>query len=171
MNRIALTLLTFLVASPLAFGAETAKGKTVKIPKKIEKTQTRPSEKEAPPPSSGNSLYDRLGGKELLKVMADEWVANVAADKQVSRYFEKADLPAFKAQWVDQVCEASGGSCKFAGKGIKETYKEMGLKDVDIKVLMDDLGRVLDKMKIEKPERDELLALLSAMQGEVVEKK
>jgi hemoglobin len=171
MNRIALTLLTFLIAIPPAFGAETTKGKTAKTLKKTEKAQTPPAEKETSAPTPGNSLYDRLGGKEALKVMADEWVASAAADKQISKYFEKTDLPAFKSQWVDQVCEASGGSCKFVGKGMKETYKEMGLKEPDVKALIDDLGRVLDKMKIGKPERDELLSLLGTMQGEPAEKK
>jgi hemoglobin len=171
MRKALSAMMWVLIASPLAFGAQPVKGRPAKTPKKVEIAQSRPKEKENPTPTSGNSLYDRLGGKDVLKVIADEWIANVAADKSINKFFEKADLPAFKSLWVEQVCEASGGSCQFSGKGMKETYKEMGLKETDEKALMEDLERVFDKMKIDKPEKDELLKILVTIQGDSVEKK
>jgi len=72
----------------------------------------------AQPPSS---LYGRLGGKPAITAVVDEFVARVAADKRITAFFagvaaDPARLAAFKGKLVDQICEASGGPCKYSGK-------------------------------------------------------
>src|SRR5262245_44605072 len=63
--------------------------------------------KEAAP--AKKSLYDRLGGKDAIKAVIDEFVANVVADKRINKFFAKADAAKLKGALVDQVCMATGG--------------------------------------------------------------
>src|SRR5207244_9008662 len=73
------------------------------------------------------SLYDRLGGKPAITAVVDDFTARVAADRRINRFFANTDVPAFKAKLVDQICEASGGPCKYTGKDMKTDRKSTRL--------------------------------------------
>src|ERR1700751_4955974 len=73
------------------------------------------------------SLYDRLGGKKAIVAVVDEFVGRVAADSRINGYFKDTAsdpmrLSAFKMKLVDQICQASGGPCKYTGKSMKEAH-------------------------------------------------
>ena len=55
------------------------------------------------------SLYDRLGGKDAITAVVDDFVGNVAADKRINGFFAKANIPNLKRNLVDQICQGTGG--------------------------------------------------------------
>lgn len=114
------------------------------------------------------SLYDRLGKKDAIVAVVDDFVANVAADARINAFFANADVPAFKAKLVDQICEVSGGPCKYTGKNMKEAHTGMGVKDEDFNALVEDLIKSLDKFKVPEKEKGELLTALGAMKEDIV---
>jgi hemoglobin len=121
------------------------------------------------------SLYDRLGGKKAITAVVDEFVSNVAADTKINGFFAKTAgdpkrLAAFKGKLVDQICEASGGPCKYKGKSMKEAHKGMGVSGADFDALVGDLVKALDKFKVPEKEKGELLGALGPMKGDIVEK-
>lgn len=123
----------------------------------------------------GKSLYDRLGGKKAIAAVVDEFVARVAADKRINGFFKAtaADpkrLAKFKGNLVDQICQASGGPCKYTGKDMKTAHKGMGITDADFNALVEDLTGALDKFKVGEKEKSELLAALGPMKKDIVEK-
>src|SRR5690242_4314806 len=82
------------------------------------------------------SLYDNLGGKKAITAVVDEFVSRVAADNRINSFFKQTAsdpkrLASFKAKLVDQICEASGGPCKYTGKNMKEAHKGMGVSGAD----------------------------------------
>jgi truncated hemoglobin YjbI len=82
------------------------------------------------------SLYDRLGGKTAIVAVVDEFVGRVAADTRINGFFkdtaaDPARLAAFKGKLVDQICEASGGPCKYTGKDMKTAHAGMGITEAD----------------------------------------
>src|SRR5678815_706317 len=58
-------------------------------------------------------LYDRLGGKPAITAVVDDFIGNVAGDARINRRFANANIPRLKTMLVDQICEASGGPCKY----------------------------------------------------------
>jgi hemoglobin len=64
------------------------------------------------------SLYDRLGGQPSISAVVDEFVARVAADKRINAFFARTDIAHLKMQLVNQICEASGGPCKYTGRSM-----------------------------------------------------
>lgn len=113
-------------------------------------------------------LYDRLGGKDAITAVVDDFVANVAADKRINAFFANADIPGLKQKLVDQICEATGGPCKYAGKDMKTAHAGMGVKDADFSALVEDLVKSLDKFKVPEREKSELLAALGGMKTDIV---
>jgi hemoglobin len=114
------------------------------------------------------SLYDRLGGKPAITAVVDDFVARVAADRRINRFFANTDVPSFKAKLVDQICEVSGGPCKYTGKDMKTAHAGMGITDADFNALVEDLVATLDKFKVPEKEKSELLGALAPMKKDIV---
>ena len=119
------------------------------------------------------SLYDRLGGKKAVIAVVDEFVGRVAADTRINKYFMAAAsdpkrLDAFKTKLVDQICEASGGPCKYKGMDMKSAHAGMGISASDFDALVEDLVAALDKFKVDAADKQQLLGVLGPMKSDIV---
>jgi hemoglobin len=119
---------------------------------------------------ANKSLYDRLGGKEAITAVVDDFVGRVAADNRINKFFAKANVPRLKSQLVNQICEASGGPCKYTGPDMKTAHRGMGITNTAFDALVGDLIATLDKLKVGEREQKELLAALGPMKNDIVEK-
>jgi len=115
------------------------------------------------------SLYERLGGKEAITAVVDDFVGHVAADKRINGFFAKANVPRLKMMLVDQICEATGGPCKYTGRDMKSAHQGMGITNADFDALVGDLVASLDKFKVGEREKQELLAALGPMRKNIVQ--
>ena len=116
------------------------------------------------------SLYDRLGGLKAIEAVTKEFLTNVAADKRINGRFAKTDIKKLEKHLVDQICEATGGPCKYKGKSMVEAHKGMKITDAELTALVEDLVKALDKFKVPKAEKDALLGALGGMKGDIVGK-
>ena len=122
-----------------------------------------------PPPQADNrSLFDRLGGLPAITAVVDEFVTVTGADPRINMFFANADVPRLKQLMVDQICEGTGGPCKYTGKSMKESHVNMKVKAEDFEVFIEDLTKTLDKFNVPAREKGEVLAAFRAMQGDVV---
>ncbi|HEV8255671.1 MAG TPA: group 1 truncated hemoglobin [Casimicrobiaceae bacterium] len=119
-------------------------------------------------PMMQKSLYDRLGGKDALTAVVDDFVGNVAADKRINGFFAKADIPRLKRNLVDQICQGTGGPCVYTGKDMKTAHKGMGISDADFNALVEDLVKTLNKFKVPAKEQGELLGILGPLKPQIV---
>ncbi len=122
--------------------------------------------------SKERSLYGRLGGKSVITAVVDDFVVRVAGDPRINRFFTNPDTALFKVKLVDQICEASGGPCKYTGKDMQTAHQGMGITNADFDALVDDLATTLDKFKfwISEQEKNELLAVLGPLRKNIVTK-
>jgi hemoglobin len=121
------------------------------------------------------TLYERLGGKKSITAVVDDFVGRVAADSRINSFFKDtaADprrLAKFKKNLVDQICQASGGPCKYMGKDMKTAHAGMGITSPDFNALVEDLVAALDKFKVGDKEKNELLGALAPMKSDIVTK-
>ena len=122
-----------------------------------------------------DALYKSLGGKKAIVAVVDEFVGRVAGDSRINGYFKDTAsdpkrLAAFKMKLVDQICEASGGPCKYTGKSMKEAHAEMGITSGDFNALVEDLVGALDKFHVKEADKNALLGVLGPMKSDIVEK-
>lgn len=116
-----------------------------------------------------SSLYERLGGKNAIVSVVDDFVARVADDSRINGKFGRSDVPRLKSMLVDQVCEATGGPCTYTGREMKDAHASMGVTTGEFAALVGDLVATLDQFSVPKAEQDELLALLAPMKDDIVE--
>ena len=119
---------------------------------------------------ANKSLYDRLGGKPAIQAVVDDFIGNVAADARINKRFANANVPRLKTMLVDQICEASGGPCKYTGASMLDAHRGMNISDAEFTALVEDLVKSLDKFKVPSQEKTELLTALGGMKGQIVGK-
>jgi len=129
----------------------------------------------APAMAKEKTLYQRLGGKKAITAVVEEFVGRVAGDVRINGFFkdtaaDPARLASFKMKLVDQICQASGGPCKYTGKDMKSAHAGMGVSSGDFTALVEDLVGALDKFKVGEKEKGELLGALGPMKSDIVEK-
>src|SRR5687768_17279722 len=117
------------------------------------------------------SLYKRLGGREGIRGVVDDFVAALAADPRVNARFKDlkpADVERVKTNISDQVCEATGGPCSYLGKDMKTAHKGMRITEAEWNASVEDLVKALDKRKVAEKDKKELLGLLAPMKNDIV---
>src|SRR5574337_1164951 len=82
-------------------------------------------------------LYDRLGGKPAIQAVVDDFIGNVAGDTRINQRFANANIPRLKTMLVDQICEASGGPCKYTGPPMKAAHAGMKTTAAEFNALVE----------------------------------
>ena len=120
------------------------------------------------------SLYKRLGGYDAIAAVTDEFIARLASDKQLVRFFGGVSADSQKKlrqHVVDQLCEATGGPCIYTGRTMKTSHTGLGISDSDWDLAVKHLVATLEKFKVPEKEKNELLAIASSLKPDIVEKK
>lgn len=117
----------------------------------------------------GTSLYERLGENAAITAVVDDFVARCAADDRINAKFARTDVPRLKQMLVDQICEATGGPCTYTGRDMRTTHDGMGVTAGEFDALVGNLVVTLDQAGVGGAEKDELLAALAPMRGDIVE--
>jgi hemoglobin len=115
------------------------------------------------------TLYERLGGKDAITAVVDDFVARCAADTRINGKFARTDVARLKHMLVDQVCMASGGPCVYEGRDMRETHDGMAVTGGEFDALVEDLVATLNQFGVGKAEQDELLGVLGPLRAEIVE--
>jgi hemoglobin len=130
-----------------------------------------PSPAAAPAPTAGPSLYQRLGGLDAIRAVVNDFHARLMADARISAFFRGLDDEDLKAKLTDQICEASGGPCHYAGRSMREAHAQLQITNADFDALVSDLVASLEHFDVGAREKTELLAVLGGMRREIVTRR
>jgi hemoglobin len=120
-------------------------------------------------PAPSGSLYDRLGGKDAISAVVDDFAQNVLGDARINKKFAKSDPARLLANLKDFVCAATGGPCRYTGLTMKESHKNMGTTAGEFGALVEDLIKTLNKFKVPPAEQQELLNAMAGLRKDIVE--
>ncbi|PBB36939.1 globin [Mesorhizobium sp. WSM3868] len=131
------------------------------------------------------SLYDRLGGVFAIAAVVDHFsdavvknpiVGKKSKNPQLRKWHTKnlERLPGLKFMRTLWVCDVSGGPFKFVATepgatplGLEEAHKELKISPAEFDEVAAELGRTLDRFKVPKAEKTEVLEAFAAHKDEV----
>lgn len=119
------------------------------------------------------TLYQRLGGYDALAAVTDDFIGRLVGDARFQRFFSGFSTDSKKKirqHLLDQLCVATGGPCVYLGRDMKTTHAGLGLTEADWNVGIGHLSDSLDKFKVGKKEKDEVLAFVASLKKDIVEK-
>lgn len=130
--------------------------------------QAAPAPQPAAAVPAGPSLYERLGGVDAIRAVVDNFVGRVGADARINAFFRGVDLDNLKRLLTEQICQATGGPCRYTGRSMRETHTGMSLTDAHFNALVEDLTGALNQFNVPEREKGELLGALGGMKADIV---
>lgn len=122
------------------------------------------------PGRADSSLYEQLGGAGGIATLTDELIDIFAADLRVAPSFANTDMKRFRAKFSEQLCELSGGPCKYTGDSMADTHGGLNITHAQFNAVVEDLQLAMDRLSIPEAAQNRLLRLLAPMRGDVVHK-
>ena len=115
------------------------------------------------------SLYERLGGIDAIMAVARAFEERAAKDDRINQKFARTNLNRLTKEFVDQLCQDTGGPCTYTGLNMRQAHTNMGVTSGEWDAFMEDFVATLNDFNVGKAEQDELLNNLRSMRAEIVE--
>ncbi|HXC10108.1 MAG TPA: group 1 truncated hemoglobin [Steroidobacteraceae bacterium] len=119
--------------------------------------------------SAAPRLYDRLGGEAGVAAIAGSLIDRVSADPKLGRSFKDSNLDRIKKLLAEQICDLSGGPCRYSGDSMREVHAGHHISEAEFFGMVADLRAVLKEQHVSQGATNELLRLLAPMKRDVVE--
>lgn len=126
-----------------------------------------------PTTAQEKSLYQRVGGYDALAAVVDDFIVRLVTDKQFEKFFAGASNDSKKRirqHILDQFCAATGGPCVYLGRDMKTTHAGLGITNAEWDAAAKHLAASLDKFKVPEKEKGEILAFVTSLKKDIVEK-
>jgi hemoglobin len=125
------------------------------------------------------SLYERLGGKDVIKGVATDFLDALLDSAQLNRQNPKVavaharlklgDLREKGAELLFKLfCKLTGGPCEYTGRPLKEAHAHLDVTEADWSVMIEELVKVLDSHDIPKGEQNAFLAVVGTTKSDIV---
>jgi hemoglobin len=129
----------------------------------------------APETPMRGSLYDRLGGRDNIDKIVNDFVDALDTSSQLNRQNPRlaparmrVDAQERKRTVADVFCNLAGGPCDYTGKPLRQAHAPLRISEADWAIGGMELAKALTRNNIPKAEQDELLAIIGATKGEIV---
>ena len=113
-------------------------------------------------------LYQALGEKPGITRLMDDFVNRVVKDPRIGGHFKDVKPAALKESLTDQICQLSGGPCKYEGADMKSAHADMDITKGHFNALVEVLQSAMDAQGIPFAQQNRLLALLAPMHRDVI---
>jgi hemoglobin len=127
---------------------------------------------EPPPPPPPPALYTRLGGKDGVAAIVDSFIDDLMADTRLKKAFAKTKkgpkLDHFKQMLNDQICEMTGGGCKYTGKTMTDAHAGMKITSAQFDAFVGDFQLALEEKQVSKDDAKEFLDQLNLLKDQIV---
>jgi len=120
---------------------------------------------------TGKTLYQRLGGYDVIASVVDDYMASMRADPSLQRFSmgRSADSRARSRQLlVDQLCALAGGPCVYIGRDMNTSHAGLGITESEWEANMQYIVRALDRHKIPARAQAEFTELFERYKADIV---
>jgi hemoglobin len=116
-------------------------------------------------------LYQRLGGYDAIAAVVTEFADRLFNDPKLEKFFGGMSADSrkrFKQLNIELVCGATGGPREYLGRSMPQAHQGSGIRDADFDQVAGHLVATLNKFKVPKKEKDELLAIIGGLRPAIV---
>ncbi len=122
--------------------------------------------------SDQETLYQRLGGYDVVAAIFDNWAPRVSGDPELSKFLTEIDEEMGKRGrelGLDLLCELTGGPCFYTGRNMKMVHKGLGITDEHWQSTLDYMVETLDEMNIHNDEKTDFIHVFDGLKGYIVD--
>jgi hemoglobin len=123
-------------------------------------------------PAGPKSLYQRIGGYDVIAGVVDDFLNQLGADPAFKRFGQGRgtnSLVRARQLIVDQICQLSGGPCIYIGREMKPSHGGLAITDAEWESAGKKLTASLQKFKVVDPDQKEFMAMIEKLRVDIVE--
>lgn len=117
-------------------------------------------------PRSWRDFGEAAGVRRIV----DDLVTRSEADPRISDIFKSHDLIRLRRTLFEQFCYLLGGGCRYSGRDMRASHKDLGIQQADLAALVENLQAAMRAQRVPFSAQNRLLAKLAPMHRDVVER-
>jgi hemoglobin len=120
---------------------------------------------------SGQTLYQRLGGYDVIASIIDDLLSRMRNDPKMQRFGAGRgtdSLARARQLLVDQICALTGGPCVYIGRDMKTSHAGLHITESEWDTNLQYTLQALDKHRIPAKEKAEFIALFERYRADIV---
>ena len=118
--------------------------------------------------AGGHLLYERIGAQDGIATVVDGFLGKVGADDRVNGRFADTDMPKLRGLLIEQVCEATGGPCKYSGKNMLDAHKGMNITEAEFGIIAAHFAAAMSDAGVSVEDNGTIMGVLAGMYDDIV---
>ena len=118
--------------------------------------------------ADGHLLYERIGSQDGIATVVDGFLGKVGADDRVNGRFADTDMPKLRGLLIEQVCEATGGPCKYSGMSMLDAHKGMNITEAEFGIIAAHFAAAMSDAGVNVEDNGTIMGVLAGMHDDIV---
>jgi hemoglobin len=114
------------------------------------------------------TLYDRLGKREGIRTVVDDFYNRLLADAELGPFFEGADMEKLRRTQTDFLCEATSGPETYDGEPVREAHLRIPFTPDHIQRAVELLYDSLDSFNVPEEDADAVVQAIAAYEEDLL---
>jgi hemoglobin len=117
------------------------------------------------------SLFNRLGGEDKVRTIVNDTYHNHVTNPIIQGRFVDTDHETVKQKVYEIFASATGAEdVEYTGRDMLTTHRGMNINEMEFNAVVDDVMAALDENGVAQQEKNEVLAILWSVRGDIVNK-
>jgi hemoglobin len=114
------------------------------------------------------TLYERVGGREGIRAVVDDFYDRLLADDDLGPFFEGADMAKLRRTQTDFLCQAAGGPETYDAEPVREAHLHVPFTPADIERAVELLHESLAAFDVPEDDADRVVGAVATYQEELL---
>lgn len=114
------------------------------------------------------TLYERLGGRDAISAVVEEFYDRVLDDQRVEHFFEDTDVSALRAHQTQFLASVTGGPVEYDGADLSTAHAHLDIGGRDFEIIATHLDESLASFDVPESEREEVVAAVAELEPAIV---
>lgn len=116
------------------------------------------------------TLYDKLGGREAIDAMVDEFYKRILADDTINHFFADTDMEKQRRHQAAFISFAVGGPNQYSGQSMAKAHEGMNLQAEHFNAVAKHLHDALAHFNVEPQNIQAVLDHVAALRDDILYK-
>jgi hemoglobin len=117
---------------------------------------------------SETTLYERLGERDGIRAVVDDFYDRLLADDDLGPFFEDADMELLRRTQTDFLCEAAGGPETYDAAPVREAHLHLPFTPEHIQRAVALLEESLDEFDVPDEDADAVIGAVAAYEEDLL---
>jgi len=118
--------------------------------------------------TESETLYDRLGGRDGIRAVVDEFYDRLLDDDDLGAFFADTDMEALREDQTDHLVEAAGGPAEYTGPPVRDAHLHVPFTEAHIERAVDHLEASLAEFGVAGADRDAVVGAITRYEDDLL---